>query len=159
MPSNKELTERATVLAAELGVPVVTDGLKNEGLLALVLELEAKRAAVVVEGAESKLPEAPAPAISTPAAHSPKVPPAVPPVNGALPRVVIEGAEPTPPTPPAPLEQRFPYQVAAGKALTTLRGVLDQGTEIKPTDVDGGVPHLEDLVSKGYVTKSAPAKP
>jgi hypothetical protein len=138
MVSNKELAEQATALAVELGITVETEGLKNSGLHELVAELQ------------KRLGRSPAAVAS----EAPK--PRVPPVDGAAPDGL--GGPPEPPKAPEP-KLRHAYQVAPGKALTTLRGVLGPGDEMRATDCSGGVEQLEHLVASGYLLKGpAPAK-
>lgn len=43
MASNKDLIEQAATLAAELGIDIVTEGLNNASLAALVSDLRAKK--------------------------------------------------------------------------------------------------------------------
>lgn len=138
MASNKELAEQAELLGFELGEEVETEGLKNPELVELVGRLRSR-----VDAKNGAPPTEPPPAAPEP----PNEPPAV---NGAEDDSV---GGPPPPPPEAPPEQRFPYQVAAGKSLTSPRGVLGPGDEIRLTDVTGGVEQLDYLVTRGHVTK------
>jgi hypothetical protein len=148
--TNKELTEQAASLAVELGIEVETKGLNNAALADLVADLQKRL---------GRSPVAAASEASVADRQAPPTPekPARPPVDGA--RSASEaGGPPEPPKAPAP-KVRHPYQVAPGKALTTMRGVLGPGDEMRPTDCSGGVEQLDHLVAKGYLLKGpAPAK-
>lgn len=48
-------------------------------------------------------------------------------------------------------EKKPPFTIAQGKALTTLRGILGAGKEIKAEDLPGGKEALKDFVERGYV--------
>jgi hypothetical protein len=85
--------------------------------------------------------EEPLPTSATP----PRIDGAVDNASGGAPASVVAALPPS----------RHPYSIAAGKALTSPRGVLEPGDEIRPTDVSGGVEQLEYLVRKGYVVKAA----
>jgi hypothetical protein len=157
MASNKELTEQALALASELGVTVQTDGLKNEGLVALVASLAEQKAA---------RPAAPPPAAAPPAGEAPPV--AAPPAEGT--RAPIDGAAdpnaggllggPPPAAPQAPPTTAFEYAVAPGCSIACARGLLNEGDEIRASDVGGGDERLAELVASGHVAKAAaPAKP
>jgi len=50
-------------------------------------------------------------------------------------------------------KKRAPFSVAPGKSVTTARGIIEAGAEIKAEDV-GGQPNLDRLVEKGAVVKS-----
>ncbi len=50
-----------------------------------------------------------------------------------------------------PAEPSEHLVIAEGKSLTTKRGILGPGEEIKPQDLAGGEETLMDLYSKGYV--------
>jgi hypothetical protein len=143
MPSNNELRAQISALAIELEIEdVQTDGLKNDELGKLLADLEAKKG------------EAPGPVVALP-------PPVLPVIDASS--SVVDGASDGsvggPPVPAKPVfEQRFPWQIAAGKSLTTTRGVIGEGEEIKPSDVHGGADQLDALSAKGYITKAALAK-
>ncbi len=47
----------------------------------------------------------------------------------------------------------FPFSVAKGKALTTKRGILGEGKEVKPEYVAGGEATLARLTEAGYIVK------
>lgn len=72
------------------------------------------------------------------------------------------------PAPPAPEKQeedptknavaekavkRPPFYVCDGKAVTTLRGIIADGDEIKADDLKGGKARLAELITSGYVAK------
>lgn len=55
----------------------------------------------------------------------------------------------------APASKASVYRVAAGRSLSTKRGIKDAGSVLDPAkDVHGGVERLEQLVASGAVTKS-----
>lgn len=163
MPSNKELIASAVALGAELSVAVDTDGLNNAQLTELVAELSGRKTArdaapppPAPDGSAAPAPAAQAGGGDAPAGEQTPLPP--PPVDGAA--VKTENGQPPPP--PAPeLEQLYEYQVAKGKSLVTLRGVLGPGHEIRPSDIStkaDALEHLERLVVGGHVTKRVSAK-
>jgi hypothetical protein len=152
MASNKELAEQATALAVELGITVETEGLKNAALHELVAELQTRLGRSPAAAASEAPSDAGGPP-EPPAGEGTPPPPAKPkraPVDGA--RGSDAGGPPEPPKPPAP-KLRHPYQVAPGKSLTTLRGVLGPGDEMRATDCADGVEQLERLVAGGYLLK------
>lgn len=80
-----------------------------------------------------------------PAAKKPTAPPPAPEAAEVDPteNAVAEGTEPRP-----------PFYVCDGKAVTTLRGVLADGEEIKETDFRAeGKQRLADLIKSGHVAK------
>lgn len=135
--SNKELVDLALALGAELSVPVQTDGLKNDGLEALVVSLEAQKAA---------LPAAPA-------APEPVIDPLKPPVNGD--RDNESGGAPLPPAPaPLPALPKGTVSVAPGHSIVCLRGHLDAGTVVTAADFGSGDTDLNDLLARDALVKS-----
>lgn len=151
MASNKELIDEAEALSRELGLEVPrTQGLGNTSLTELVAGLRERRdSKAAAQGGASRPSAAPAGAPPPPAAKQPR-----PPVNGA-----DDGTTGGPPqkAAPKPAKTRFPYAVAPGKSLTTRRGVLGPGAEIRPADVADGEKQLEHLVGRGYVVKGPAA--
>ena len=135
MASNKELREEIATLAAALGEEHDTERMGNPSLVSLLDELRG-RATAPAPAAEPAEDPAPPPVAAVDGTEGPAV-----------------GGAPPPASPPPP-PQRHRYQVAAGKALTSPRGVLGPGEEILPRDFSGGTEQLEQLVAKGYVTKS-----
>ena len=47
-----------------------------------------------------------------------------------------------------------PFSVASGKAITSKRGILSDGDEIKADDLAGGKEALDAFVKSGHVAKS-----
>jgi hypothetical protein len=138
MASNKELAEQAQLLGFELGEEVETEGLRNQELAELVARLRERVQSK--NGTPSTEPPPPAPEPT----------PDTPPIDGAA-----DGSQggPPPPAPEPTPAQRFEYQIAPGKSLTSPRGMLGPGDEIRATDVADGVKQLDYLVERGYVTK------
>jgi hypothetical protein len=145
MASNKELVEQAEALAKGLGIEAKTQGLGNVALQQLVADLTAKAG-----GAPEVKPPDPPPA---PQVTAPQV---RPPFDGAGQNGSGGAPEVKPPDPPLV----HTYQVARGKSLTSLKGILGQGAEVKPEyfneDLAAGQATLEDLLSKGYVIEGKP---
>ena len=51
-------------------------------------------------------------------------------------------------------DTRAPYSVAKGKAITSKRGILSEGDEVKASYFVGGKETLNALVDHGYVVKA-----
>lgn len=66
MPSNADLTKEANGLAEDLGIEISTEGLKNDGLSALVSDLKAKKKDANNPAAENAQAEAEAEAEELP---------------------------------------------------------------------------------------------
>ena len=47
-----------------------------------------------------------------------------------------------------------PYSIAKGKAVTTKRGILSDGSEVKASDLSGGDDALQAFVKTGHVVKA-----
>lgn len=47
-----------------------------------------------------------------------------------------------------------PYEIAEGKSITTKRGILAEGDEIKAKDLPGGKEALDSFVNSGHVVKN-----
>jgi hypothetical protein len=141
MASNKELADQAEALAKDLGIEVKTEGLGNQALKALVDDLTAK--ADSVTNPQGAAPD------GAPPRHEPES--KIQTMDGATGNSL---GGPPPPTVEAPPE-KFPYQVAPGKSLTCLRGVLGPGHEVRPeffsAQAEVGKATLKDLLEKGYV--------
>lgn len=153
MASNKELAEQAEALAKTLGIEAKTQGLGNQALQALVNDLTAKTsaAAVPAPGATDESTPEPTP--------DPPKPPEHKPFDGAGDNG--SGGAPPEPTPDPPLVHAF--QVAPGKSLSTLRGILKPGEEVDAAtfsvDPKAGQATLEELLEKGYLLKGKPREP
>jgi len=136
MATNRELKAEALALGKQLGVEVDVERKNNAQLTELVEGLRARALA-------AEEPEAGEVAEQAPASE--------PPVTSA------PAAEEAAPAPPAAL-QATPkppvYQIAPGKALTSLRGILGPGERVSARDFAGGQPNLDELVAKGHVVKS-----
>jgi hypothetical protein len=89
---------------------------------------------------------------SSVSASPPPSPATRPPVDGAAQDSL--GGPPPPKPPPTPRKPRFPYSVAAGKAITSPRGVLGPGDEVRLSDFSDGQKQLDYLVERGLVVKS-----
>ena len=50
--------------------------------------------------------------------------------------------------------EKPPFSVGEGKAITTKRGILSDGDEIKAEDLAGGKDALEAFVESGHVVKA-----
>ena len=131
MASNKDLIKQATEIAAELDIRINTSGLNNAKLAALVSDLKAKQRDAGLDTQADTAPVA--------AEHE----------VGETGAALLEEAA-TEPAAPA-----FPFSVAPGKALTTKRGVLGEGEEIKAEDIAGDGPaNLKALVKAGFVAEA-----
>lgn len=52
------------------------------------------------------------------------------------------------------VEEKLRFIVAEGKSITTRRGILSEGNEIKADDMSGGKQALKAFVKSGHVIKS-----
>lgn len=129
MPSNKQYIEDAIKLAEELGLKVETEGLNNQSLADLVSDLKAKK-----KDAERETPADKAEDDAAAAA--------------AL--AELESGE----TKEKEEAKKFPFYVKEGKAVTSKRGILSDGDEIKADDLPGGKEALDAFVKSGHVVKS-----
>lgn len=149
MASNKELTDQALALGAELGVEVKTDGLNNGGLASLVADLTAAKAS------KEAGPGAAAPGDGTPPAVPPGPPP--PPVVDGAATGEMGGPPPPAPAPAPPPPPKGSVVVAAGQSIVCRRGHLDEGAIVQARDfADGkeGEDQLADLLKRGALVKS-----
>ena len=160
MATKRELKDRASALAAKLGVDVRTDRLNHEGLTALVAELEAKAAGAAPESefAPSEAPPpaaalepAPEPAATVVEAEAPLVelPPAAEPTDAVLAfrARAAEAAEAR--------NAAKKYVVAEGRSLYCARAGaagLRAGEPIRPTDFPPE--RLQQLIGMGAVTEA-----
>lgn len=87
---------------------------------------------------------------------------APPPTTSPLtdePTKTVEGADAKPlggPPPKGGVKQRWPYAVAAGRAVTTSRrGTIGAFAAVRASDFAGGQAQLDELVASGHVTKKA----
>jgi len=129
MPSNKQYTEEAIKLAEELGLEVETEGLNNEKLAALVSDLKAKKKDAERETLADKAEDDAAAA-------------------AALAKLEVDEAK------EEEAAKKPPFYVKEGKAVTSKRGILSDGDEIKADDLAGGKAALDAFVKSGHVVKS-----
>ena len=145
MPSNEKLTEDILALDPEAKV----EGLTNPKLVALLKQL---RAAEKTTDTAVALNEALTPKKSTgfdliaPAETDP--PPTAEP-NAAPTGLDTDQPEPEPE--PTAAEPTNVHRVAEGKSITSKRGVLGPGDEVRPEYFVGGESVLADLIEKGLV--------
>lgn len=139
---NDTLKGMAAALATELGLPAPDFGdLKNDGLEALVADLEAQKAA--------RPPAPPGPPAPPPPVNGP------PPIDGAAGNDL--GGAPPPPPPPEPVVPPGSVSVAPGGSIVCLRGHLDAGTVVTANDFGAGKvgeENLADLLARGALVKS-----
>lgn len=129
MPSNKQYTEEAIKLAEELGLEVKTEGLNNQKLADLVSDLKAKKKDAERETSADKAEDDAAAAAAL---------------------AEFESGE----TEEEEEAKKFPFYVKEGKAVTSKRGILSDGDEIKADDLPGGKEALDAFVKSGHVAKS-----
>jgi hypothetical protein len=155
MATKRELKDRASALATQLGVDVQTDRLNHEALTALVVELEAKAAGPTAEP-ESAPVEPPACVPEPEPAPEPDAP------------VVEAAATPTPESASEPsaavlaIRERGAarkaakrYVVAPGRSLFCARAGgagLQAGSPIRPTDFSDE--RLQQLIEAGAVVEA-----
>ena len=137
MPSNKQYADQANELAKELGIPIVTKGMSNIKLGELVSDLLAKKTDA------NTITQADAPAPPPPPAEA----------DDADAQAKVDADAQAKVDADAQVEI-FPYCIAPGKAITSRKGVLSDGDEIKAEYVAGGEDTLADLVKKGFVIKA-----
>ena len=131
--SNKDLAREASELSAILGESVTTNGLNNQQLVELVDDLQLR--VDEKEAGESAEDEAEADSHEEPELAA---------VVPAAPTVVARVA-----TPKSGVSKLV---IADGKAITSPRGILRQGEEVRSEDFDAAT--ISRLVSLGCVYKS-----
>jgi hypothetical protein len=165
MATKRELRDRASALAATLGVEVQTDRFNHEQLTALVADLEAKATGATAAQPESA-PESPVPAAEPEIHTEPEAPVAeVATLPPDPPTVAIpEAAEPTPAV--VALREReaaasaarkaaTKYVVAPGRALYCARAGgagLRGGEPIRSTDFSAA--RLDELLAQGAIEEA-----
>lgn len=117
MPSNNTFKNEIAELAKELGLEIVTDGLNNNKLAALVKDLRAKKKDAETETQADKA------AADKAAAEQ----------NSS--------------------RKKGAYYLCDGKAITTRRGILSNGDEIKAEDISGGKEALDHFVETKHIEK------
>lgn len=152
MPSNNELKATAIELAGQLGRTETDINLdqNNAGLLELVKSLRIEVNALP--------PAAPA----APAAPGTDTPPETPaePAKAETPGDPNAGAEDAADAKKAATAEKAkpkkkpPFTVAKGKSITTKRGILADGEEIKAEDLGGGQESINDFVNSGMIDKN-----
>lgn len=130
MPSNKELTAQAEELAKELELEINTEGLKNDGLAELVSDLKAKKKDADRQTLADEAEEDSAKA-------------------AALAKLEADEAKEDKAEAKKP-----PFYVMPGKCLTSKRGLIADGDEIKADDLAGGKEALNAFVKSGHVGKA-----
>lgn len=125
MPSNKDLSKQALNLAEKLKIVVITAGLNNVELSKLVTDLKAKAKDAendtIADGAES------------------------------TDETTGEGTTDAAGDETEDEVEAYPYSIKAGKSVTSKRGILGEGEEVKAEDLPGGKETLEDLIVRGFV--------
>lgn len=132
MRSNKELRAEAVELGEKLGVAVDVEGKNNAALTALVAGLTESLEAGDVPAAD------------------------VPPEDADdEPTEDVSATAEKPQDKPAekPVERRRgkSHVVVSGRSVTSLRGIIDAGSEVTARDFSGGQAALDSLVSRGIV--------
>lgn len=175
MPNKKDLIGKINGLVEILGISKIeTKDLKNDKLEAILAELEslesekasevAAKAALdaraaadtatekataegsndddvaAAEKAEEAAKEAQE-AADTAAAEASKMAEAADVANNRVKPAVEEKKNP-------------PYSIAEGKSLTSKRGILGPGEEIKPADLAGGADAIKSFVKSGHIIKA-----
>lgn len=129
MATNRELKDRAIALGAK---PEEVENKSNALLTELVAKLEAPLAPPVAD------PAPPQPSASK-----------LPVVDGA-----DDGTGGPPKAKPGPKPSRFPLSIAPRKAITSDRGILSDGAQVR---VDDFAPELlEDLIARGFIIDQRP---
>lgn len=163
MPTNRELKAAALALAETLGASVVVSGLTNAGLSALVADLRARVGAAssaepvappagsVDEGEVDAAPEpvAPSPGWGAGAPTAPvkhRVARALS-VGERVPSAVVPGSLTMLTRPRA----RSEHVIASGRSVTSRRGMLHEGAEVRDRDLSIGA--FERLVSIGAIVR------
>jgi len=130
MPSNKDLKNEIQLISEKLELEIDTNGLNNRQLVETLSDLKAKERDMELEtqadSAAAKEPEAKEPEAKEPEAKEP------------------EAKE---------LKKALKIYVKKGKAITTKRGILSDGDEIKESDIHNGEKELERLLKSGYLEK------
>ena len=131
--SNTELREEALSLSQQLGEGALDaaalEGMKSQELRDLVRDLKAK-VSQPPGGAVRVAPRAPGP---KPAAPKPAAPKPVPTASSST--VGVPRYQGGPPAPAATPVLRYPMQVAPGRTMTSRRGPLGPGREVRATDM------------------------
>ncbi len=129
MPSNDVLKAQAIALAQALGKDATKLNLDatNDELVQLVKDLEAEKA-------------------MTPEAKADKVAEKKAKAKVAEKKAKAKVAEKK--------AKAFPYCIASGKAITSLRGILSDGDEVCANYVPGGQDTIDKLVESGHIVKS-----
>jgi len=157
MASNRELIDQAESLGRKLNVQVKTEGLSNAALVELVSDLQAKETGGHPRGepapvATSSDPRAP---VGTGTRSTQYViQDGTPPPHGGIRAgastdVLRAQKDEQGKVGPKP----SPFTVAKGKSITSSRGILGAGEQVRPEDVSGQE-NLDRLVAKGVVAKT-----
>jgi len=165
MPSNKDLKNEIQLISEKLELEIDTNGLNNRQLVETLSDLKAKERDMELEtqadSAAAKEPEAKEPEAKEPEAKEPeakepeaKEPEAKEPEAKEPEAKEPEAKEPEAKEPEAKeLKKALKIYVKKGKAITTKRGILSDGDEIKESDIHNGEKELERLLKSGYLEK------
>ena len=151
MPSNKELTDDILALDPEAKV----EGLTNPKLATLLKQLRAAEKTTDTDIAPKKSTgfDLIAPAETDPPTTTAAVDQSTPEPKVEEPKVEepkVEEPKVEEPK-PAAAEPTNVHRVAEGKSITSKRGVLGPGDEVRPEYFVGGESVLADLIEKGLV--------
>ena len=152
MPSNKELTDDILALDPEAKV----EGLTNPKLATLLKQLRAKAYVASKQPEIEKSAEVGAKLIDvfTQGKGLQLVAPPeedAPEPNAAPTVLDTDQPEPEPEPEPTTAEPTKVHRVAEGKSITSKRGVLGPGDEVRPEYFVGGESVLADLIKKGLI--------
>ncbi len=137
MPSNKDLEATAEALAKELGLDELNpESLNNKQLTDLVADLKAKKRDLELDTDADIDPD-----VDEEAALE------------AGQKAYDESLAKTKAKFDKNLK-RMPFEVAKGKALTSKRGILAEGDEIKAEDLAGGQEAIDAFVKTGHIVKN-----
>ena len=129
---NKKLVEEIQGLASELKVSVVTEGKSNAELTSELIGLEKEKE---VRAAAKKAEE-----------DAKKK-------TGAEDAADKRAKKEKEKADAAKNKKKPPFYVADGKSITSLRGILGPGVEVKTSYLPGGKKTLDDLIKKDIIKK------
>ena len=138
MASNKDLAKEALALGKELELDVKVEGLNNAKLEALVAKLRAEKAE------RAKAPPVSGGAVRKSEGEGSK---------GDSPKPDSTAPPAPPETAPAPKGARV-VVVAEGRSVTSKRGILGPGTEVRPEHFAGGEEAVKRLLKAGIFKRA-----
>lgn len=142
------------MLGQKLDKPVRTFGLNHAALVELVEELQEEVAVRQLAATDPPAPVLPGQVEEPQAAAEEPVPEFMPrPLDGLTGELAAAPVVVPPPAPP-PRPHAGGYEVAAGKSITSLRGILGQGTPVGPKDFLHGQETIDHLVKRGTLVES-----